>query len=183
MQVAYPAKDPGGFIDTNTGNKISRKSFLSGSRNIRLGGKCFLDDGVVVRADLGDLKVGRYSIFLSGVVLRPSKDVKDSHFMYHSQSKIGDHVIIESNSILQSCNIGSFVHIGKNCVISRRCIINDCSQILDNSVLAPDTVVPPFHIFGGNPACHVGETPESMSEMMQDITVSYIRHLKPSPKS
>jgi hypothetical protein len=33
----------------------------------------------------------------------------------------------------------------------RRCILKDCCAIADNTVLAPETVVPPFTLFGGNP--------------------------------
>lgn len=30
---------------------------------------------------------------------------------------IGDHVIIEENTIVNAAQVGSYVHIGKNCVI------------------------------------------------------------------
>src|SRR4051812_16303041 len=33
--------------------------------------------------------------------------------------KIGDHVTIGENTIVEAATIGSFVHIGKNCVIVR----------------------------------------------------------------
>ena len=33
----------------------------------------------------------------------------------------------------------------------RRCVLKDCCRIEDGAVLPPDTVVPPFTIFGGNP--------------------------------
>ena len=34
---------------------------------------------------------------------------------------------------------------------SHRCIISDNTRILDDSILAPETVVPPFTVYGGKP--------------------------------
>lgn len=34
---------------------------------------------------------------------------------------IGDHVIVEENTIVNAAQIGSYVHIGKNCVIVSHC--------------------------------------------------------------
>lgn len=33
----------------------------------------------------------------------------------------------------------------------RRCVLKDCCKILDNTVLPPETVVPPFTVFSGCP--------------------------------
>ena len=33
----------------------------------------------------------------------------------------------------------------------RRCVLKDCSAIADNTVLPPETVVPPFTLFSGSP--------------------------------
>jgi len=33
---------------------------------------------------------------------------------------IGDHVIVEENTIVNAAQVGSYVHIGKNCVIVSR---------------------------------------------------------------
>lgn len=82
--------------------------------------------------------------------------------------KIGDHVHIGANSVVEAATIGSHVEIGKNCVIvsitavncnrsiSRQtqgkfCIIKDCAKIADNSVLLPNSVVPALAHFAGHP--------------------------------
>ena len=47
--------------------------------------------------------------------------------------------------------------IGKNCIIGHRfyynirVIINDNCKILDDSIITPDTNVPPFTVYGGKP--------------------------------
>jgi dynactin-5 len=87
---------------------------------------------------------------------------------------IGENVMIGESSIVEAASIGRNVQIGKDCIIvggdilcfcaaltalvpsakSKRCILKDCCCILDGTILAPDTTVPPFTIFGGSP----GET-------------------------
>ena len=34
---------------------------------------------------------------------------------------------------------------------SHRCIINDNVKILDDSLITPDTIIPPFSVYGGKP--------------------------------
>ena len=37
---------------------------------------------------------------------------------------------------------------------SKRCVLHDCCEVLPGSVLPPDTVVPPFAVFGGVPGMY-----------------------------
>jgi len=80
--------------------------------------------------------------------------------------KIGDHVHIGANSVIEAATIGNHVEIGKNCIIVRRIplqlssdqspqgkftIIKDCVKIADNTTIPPNTVVPTLAYFGGSP--------------------------------
>ena len=62
---------------------------------------------------------------------------------------------------------------------SRSSILKDCCRIEDNSVLPPDTVVPPFTIFSGSPGQAVGELPSSTQDLMIEATRAYYQHFKP----
>ena len=95
---------------------------------------------------------------------------------------VGEHVYIGENSIVNCAQVGSYVHIGKNCVLGRLSMLKDCCAILDGTVLAPDTVVPPFAVFAGNPGKQVGELPEITQELMIDFTWSFYRNLLPMSK-
>ena len=116
--------------------------------------------------------------------------------------QIGDNVIVGDNSILNASAIGSYVFIGKNCVIvslvcdiwiavpydiivlqSRSCILKDCCRIEDNTVLPPETVVPPFAVFKGSPGVHCGELPSSTQDIMIEATRSCYHHFKPKEKT
>lgn len=78
--------------------------------------------------------------------------------------KVGDHVSVGSNTVVEAASVGSHVEIGANCLIGRFVIIKDCARILDGSVVAPNTVIPSFSIFAGSPATLIGELPETFSE-------------------
>lgn len=68
------------YIETDTGNKVSRKCTICGSQNIILGGKTIIQSGVVVRGDLRRagsgghavvVAVGKYCVLGEGSVVRP----------------------------------------------------------------------------------------------------------------
>lgn len=83
--------------------------------------------------------------------------------------KIGDHVHIGANSVVEAATIGNHVEIGKNCVIvcshfitstsfaspvlqqGKFTIIKDCAKIADNTVIPPNTVIPALSLFSGSP--------------------------------
>merc|ERR1711892_59552 len=89
-----------GFIETSTGNRVSRKAGLYGSQNIVLSGKVFVEPEGIIRGDLAHVRVGRFSLVKRGTVLRPS---------------------------LKHFNKGvAFVplSIGENCLIGERCVVS-----------------------------------------------------------
>ncbi|KAL8336492.1 hypothetical protein RB601_000350 [Gaeumannomyces tritici] len=81
----------GEYIETDSGNKVSRKAILVGTQNIMLGGKTVIQPEVMIRGDLSRtapsssssssssasptsntaVTVGRYSFLSRGVFLRP----------------------------------------------------------------------------------------------------------------
>lgn len=166
------------YIETASGNKVSRQSVLCGSQNIVLNGKTIVMNDCIIRGDLANVRVGRHCVVKSRSVIRPpfkkfSKGV--AFFPLH----IGDHVFIEEDCVVNAAQIGSYVHIGKNCVIGRRCVLKDCCKILDNTVLPPETVVPPFTVFSGCPGLFSGELPECTQDLMIDVTKSYYQKFLP----
>lgn len=170
------------YIETASGNKVSRQSILCGSQNIVLNGKTIIMAECIVRGDLANVRIGRHCVISQRSVIRPpfkrfSKG--GAFFPLH----IGNHVFIEEDSIINAAQIGSYVYIGKNCVIGRRCVLKDCCAIADNTVLPPETVVPPFTLMAGSPAKIVGEIPECTQDNMTELTKSYFQHFQPDPAS
>lgn len=180
MELLNTYYDRSQYVETASGNKVSRKSILCGSQNIVLSGKTLIMSDCIIRGDLANIRIGRRCVISERAVVRPpfkkfSKGV--AFFPLH----IGDHVFVGEDSVINAAQIGSYVHIGKGCIVSRRCVLKDACAILDGTVLASETVVPPFTVFGGSPGRIVAELPECTPDMMIDLTRSFYAHFLPSP--
>eukprot|EP00162_Nutomonas_longa_P002448 comp13086_c0_seq1/m.17726 comp13086_c0_seq1/g.17726 ORF comp13086_c0_seq1/g.17726 comp13086_c0_seq1/m.17726 type:complete len:176 (+) comp13086_c0_seq1:23-550(+) len=166
------------YMEMPSGNKVSRLSHHYGSQRILLIGKSVLRENVLVRGDLANVKIGRYCHVGEKSVLRPAfKIMKGSGLCI--PLTIGDYTTIGPNCVISAASIGSYVDIGENVVIANRCIVKDCSRILPNSVLGPDTVVPPFTVFGGTPARQVGELDDTQQELSKSQAVSIYNAFQP----
>jgi dynactin-5 len=65
--------------------------------------------------------------------------------------KLGDHVFIGSNTIIEAAQIGSYVSIGSNVQIGKFAIIKDCVRIEDDSVIPANATIASFSIVSGKP--------------------------------
>ena len=131
------------YIETASGNRVSRQSVLCGSQNIILNGKNIVQSEAIIRGDLANVRVGRHCVISSKAVIRPPFK-KFSKGVAFFPLQIGDHVFIGEGSVINAAVVNSYVYIGKNCVIGRRCTIRDCVYIEDGTILPPETVVPTF---------------------------------------
>lgn len=81
--------------------------------------------------------------------------------------RLGDHVFVGHDSIVQAATIGSHVHIGGNVSVGAFAIIKDYVRVLDGSVIPPSMVIPSFSIVAGQPAQIIGEVPEGGHEAFE----------------
>ncbi|CAG0888216.1 unnamed protein product [Cyprideis torosa] len=172
------------YIETTTGNKVSRKTVLFGSQNIVLSGKNIVMAQAVIRADLANIRTGRHCVIREGVIIRsPFKRFSKGGAFF--PVSIGEHVYIGEGTVVNAAKIGSFVYIGRNCVIGRRSVLRDCCYIADNTFVPPETEVAPFTHLQGSPAVANSGTnsvPECMEDLMTDYTKSFYKKFKPLPK-
>ncbi|EIW80314.1 dynactin subunit p25 [Coniophora puteana RWD-64-598 SS2] len=174
------------FIETDTGNKVSRRATIAGPQNIILGGKTIISAACIIRGDLRRtgpghtvvIAMGRYCVVGEGCIIRPPYKTYKGNFNYYPM-KIGDHVHIGQNSVVEAATIGNHVTIGKNCVIGKFTIIKDCAQIADGTVVPPNTVIPALALFAGSPGRLVEDLPESTQEMVEQQTKSYYTRFQP----
>ncbi|KAK2044801.1 dynactin Arp1 p25 subunit [Colletotrichum somersetense] len=167
-----PAK--GDYIETDTGNKVARKATLVGTQNIMLGGKTVIQPEVMIRGDLARtvqpssggapanstaVAIGRYCFLSRGAVLRPPGRMYKGAFTY-MPLRMGDHVFVGQNAVIQAASLGSHVHIGRDCVVGEFAIVKDYVRVLDGTVVPPNMVIPSFSVVAGQPARVVGEVPE-----------------------
>ncbi|KAI5793062.1 trimeric LpxA-like protein [Geopyxis carbonaria] len=172
-----PKQVKGEYIETDTGNKVSRKSVILGSQNIILGGKTIIQADCTIRGDLrrtaapgqhGNvaIAVGRYCFLGRSSVLRPPGKIHRGQFSYYPM-KLGDHVFVGEGAVVEAAILGNYVHIGKDCVIGKFTIIKDCVRIEEGTVIAPGTVIPPFSLVSGRPGVVIEELPETAQEGLE----------------
>ncbi|CAK7268630.1 hypothetical protein SEPCBS119000_003158 [Sporothrix epigloea] len=172
----------GEYIETDTGNKVSRKATLVGTQNIILGGKSVIQQDVTIRGDLvrslpmssssssgggpatgpGNntaISIGRYCFLSKGCCLRPPGRLWRDVFSY-MPLRMGDHVFVGAGSTVMAASIGSHVHIGANVVVGDFAIIKDYVRVLDGTVIPPNMAIASFSIVAGQPARVIGELPE-----------------------
>ncbi|KFZ03105.1 hypothetical protein V502_11223 [Pseudogymnoascus sp. VKM F-4520 (FW-2644)] len=113
----------GEYIETDTGNKVSRKSQIIGTQNIILGGKSVIQAEVIIRGDLvrtldapaGTEKkapvvavaIGRYCFLSRGCVLKPpgrvmkgsSRLVNPNDSMFATTTGLGPATAVNANNV------------------------------------------------------------------------------------
>ncbi|ANB13556.1 dynactin subunit 5 [Sugiyamaella lignohabitans] len=160
------------YIETESGNRISRKSAIQGSRYIVLGGKSLIEHNAVLRGDLHRpdsngpvIAIGRYTILGAKCSITPPLKSETRYPV-----KIGSYVHIGENTSIQAASIGSHVYIGNNCDIGKFAIIKEAVVIEDNTVIPPFTVISSFSKVSGSPAKLVEELPESADDVIELYT-------------
>nr|GAT56216.1 predicted protein [Mycena chlorophos] len=180
------------YIETDTGNKVSRRATIAGPQNIILGGKTIISSGAIIRGDLRRtgaghavvISLGRYCLVGEGCVMRPPYKTYRGNFNYYPM-KIGDHVHIGANSVVEAATIGNHVEIGRNCVIGKFTIIKDCARVADGAIVPPNTVIPALSLFAGSPAHFVEELPDrwTVKRVSCEYKAPLAKMMRPCPHS
>ncbi|KAF3058421.1 Dynactin subunit 5 [Daldinia childiae] len=173
----------GEYIETDTGNKVSRKAILIGTQHIMLGGKTIIQAEAMIRGDLARtgqavsgsaaapgsntaVAIGRYCYLSKGCCLRPPGRIYKGSFTF-LPLRLGDHVFIGEGTVVQAATVGSHVYIGQNVVVGEFAIIKDYVRVLEGTVIPPNMVIPSFSIVAGQPARVIGEVPEGGHEAFE----------------
>ncbi|KAK5739526.1 hypothetical protein LTR17_005215 [Elasticomyces elasticus] len=167
------------YIETDTGNKISRRARIEGKQNIMLAGKSVVMAGATLRGDLhrksdkpaeGEkggsvtaISVGKASIISTDCTVRPPMRLSRGQMTFYPM-RIGDNVFIGTGTHVSALSISSHVHIGAGCVLSPFCVIKESCKILPGTVIPSHMIIPPGSIVGGRPARVIGEVGEGWGQ-------------------
>merc|ERR1711879_974480 len=165
-------------MGTPSDNRISQKANLMGMANIMVAGRCTIERDTTLRADLEMINIGKFCVIAEQAILKPPDQLHEAKMIFLSMS-IGDFVIIGKSSLVRAASIGSYCYIGENSIVGSRCVLESCSYILPGTILAQNTVVPPFTVFGGNPGGYVGRLPPSFKEQMSNHCKEFHYHFQP----
>lgn len=174
---SIPIKPKSEYVETESGNRISRKSQLHATAYIVLGGKTIIEHGVELRGDCHRkdskspvIALGKFCILNENCSITPphKKSSSTGEDTYYPV-KIGSYVQIGKNTKLTCASIGNNVYIGNNCTIGEFTIIKDCVVIKDDTVIPPYTVIAPMSIVSGNSPSKVitNQLPESAEQVLE----------------
>eukprot|EP01039_Chlorochromonas_danica_P006277 gene6277-6920_t len=170
--------DPQNYIQTSTGNIISRQATISMPQSLEIpGGKCFIAQEVHIRADLAAVQLQKYSYLDRGCLLRPGYVL--SQPIRFIPMTIGMHSYIGQETIVEAACIGSGCFIGQRCILSARCILKDYVKVLDDTVVPPDMVLPACSVVGGSPARILSFQSEAVTSLAATDAIERYQALKP----
>ncbi|KAF2005618.1 trimeric LpxA-like protein [Amniculicola lignicola CBS 123094] len=172
---ARKAAPKGEYIETDSGNKVSRRSAITGTANITLGGRTVIMADVHLRGDLHptraapstsgkepittSISIGRCTVISTGSVIRPPSRISRGEVHYYPM-KIGDNVFIGPHCTISAISISSHVHISHHVTIHPFAMIKENVKILPHAVIPANMVIPSGSVVGGQPARVVGEVGE-----------------------
>ncbi|MBY0430244.1 MAG: gamma carbonic anhydrase family protein [Rhodospirillales bacterium] len=113
---------------------------------VSLGEGCSLWPQVVIRAELNQVRVGKYTNIQDFALL---------HVGWTQDVVIGDYCSITHRVTLHGCTIGNNCLIGIGATVMDGCIIGDNSIIAGHAFLKEGTVIPPNSIVMGMPGAVV----------------------------
>lgn len=102
------------------------------------------------------VSIGRYTFIARGAILRPPHRLYKGTISFHPL-KIGEHVFVGENAIVEAASVGDHVHVGRGAVLGRMAIVKDRVKVLEGAVVPPGMVVASGVVVGGRPARVLGE--------------------------
>lgn len=102
---------------SHNGNlKLSQKFYAKGLQQIKLNSLNVLEEGVILRGDLGQISLGQSTIIDKKATIKPGLEL--SPISYKS-IKIGSNCYIGKNTIISCSFIGDYTYVGTNSIIVR----------------------------------------------------------------
>lgn len=114
---------------------VSEAAYVVGDVEIGDGSGIF--PGAVIRADFGNIKIGRNtmiednSVLHSGIPLKVGDNVTIGHGVVMHGLSIGNNTLIGNNAtVLDNAQVGNFCIIGAGCLVSQGMVIPDYSFVV-----------------------------------------------------
>ena len=123
--------------------------------DVKIGEKCFIGFGAVVRGDFGAIVIGSETAVEENVVIHAA-----------SRAEIGNGVIIGHMAMIHNAVIGDSSLIGMKSMICDDSVIGEWSIIAEQSLVKRSQHVPSGRIFGGSPAREIGSLQKRHREQL-----------------
>jgi len=162
-----------GVAPTFIGAPLSCGSNTAILGRVSLGGRAWLGDRAVIRADGHEVRIG------DDLHLGPRSTIHIAHETL--PTILGDRVAIGENAVVHACTVGSDCAIEDGAVILDGSVIAENVVIDKNSIVFPRSELLPGFLYAGMPAQPIRELkPGELRNLMIDIRS---RRVVPSPGS
>lgn len=123
--------------------------------DVEIGARSSLWYNVVVRADVGLIRIGTGTNIQDGSVVHVTGGAYDTH--------IGDHVLIGHLAMIHGCRIHDHAFIGMKSTILDGAVVETDAMVAAGSIVTPNKVVKSGELWAGAPAKKMRDmTPEEM---------------------
>lgn len=134
--------------------------------DIRVGSNASIWYNAVLRADRGEIVVGKFSSVQDCCVL-------------HGPVHVGDHVTVGHGSILHGATIEDNCVIGMNAVVLDGAVVGHGSVIAAGAVVPQGMNIPPLSMVMGIPAKVTKEFPPENEQVLRDMATAYFEYARP----
>ncbi len=123
--------------------------------DVRIGERCYIAFGAVIRADFGLIEIGDESIIEDNVVVHCA-----------ARASIGSRVIVGHMAMLHDTEIGDCALVGMKSFVSSGTRVGEWSIVAEMSYVKKGQAVLPRKVYRGIPVVEVGDITERQKEML-----------------
>lgn len=169
------------WIETQSGNRISKAALIKGSDHILIAGNTTVSPNVILNGDArltegsaNAIQLGKFCFLGDGVVITPPLATS----ITHRACKLGSYTMIGAQCEIRSSSIGTRVEVGSNCKLQDNSIVHDCVIIKPNTTIPEQYTVPPFSLVSlVDNILHVDPLPESYKKVIElNSKLSYLNN-------
>lgn len=137
------------WIDTATGNRISRKANIIAPQRISISGNCTISERCVLNGEVNtnsddpSIVLGKYCFLAENSHVEPAMIKRGSHGVF-SDVVIGNYSYFGLSTVIRLAQVGNRVWVGADCILGELSIINDCCVVNDGAHIPPRAVIPPY---------------------------------------
>ena len=142
---------------------VSEAAYVIGDVEIGEGSSVW--PGVVIRADMGKIKIGRHTCIQDNSVVHGDADVS-----------IGDWVVIGHRVLCHARTVGSGVLIGSGATVNDGVVIGEGSLVASGAMVMENMAIPPRSLVLGIPARVKGTVEDRHVKLIRETGESYVRH-------
>ena len=132
-----------------TGTYVSETATVIG--NVRIGERCYIGHGAILRGDYGAIEIGDETTVEEGAII---------HAPPNECCSIGTGVVIGHGAIVHAKRLGDYSGVGMGAVLSIRSEIGRYAVVAEGAVVTREQRIPESVVAAGNPAKKIRDVSE-----------------------